>query len=318
MELPHGLKCAIDNRLEGIKHYELYKDSNELSIRYRNNNGSGKPLISDNNEALAYSIVRMPATFGSVYTALNYALEITEISPVSLMDVGSGTGAAAWAVNSLVDLKSITCFEQEDAMIEIGKSFMKGASLPLSGAEWIKHDVVNESIPKKADLVIASYVLNEMKEEERMKVIEKLWNAANMMLLIVEPGTSISFLNMIKTRDLLLKLGANIVAPCPHESKCEISLEEWCHFSCRIVRSIMHRKLKDGDLSYEDEKFTYIAVTREKYDVTYRRILRHPYVEKGKVTLDLCTKDGIKNVVISKREGNLYKRARKAKWGDVI
>ena len=57
----------------------------------------------------------------------------------------------------------------------------------LKRGEKLKLDQAKE----EADLVIVSYVLNEMKKEERIKVLEKIWNATKDVLIIIEPGTPV-------------------------------------------------------------------------------------------------------------------------------
>ncbi|MFG1703071.1 small ribosomal subunit Rsm22 family protein [Nonomuraea sp. M3C6] len=47
------------------------------------------------------------------------------------------------------------------------------------------------------------------------------------------------------------------------------------------------------------------------------RILRHPHQRKGLVSLRLCTaENGVRDVIVSKRQGELYRLARDAEWGD--
>lgn len=50
-----------------------------------------------------------------------------------------------------------------------------------------------DTLPVSTDLVIASYVLNEMNHKDRIAVIKKLWDATKMMLLIVDPGTPVGY-----------------------------------------------------------------------------------------------------------------------------
>jgi len=318
MELPDILKAAIEKQIEGLKHIQLAQDAQALSLRYRTESGSGKRLLTHDNEAAAYSVVRMPATFGAVFTALKYSIDLIDRSPESLLDVGAGTGAASWAAASLVDLKSIVCLEREEAMCRMGQKLMSEAPAPLSDAKWVRKDLLTDDFAEKADLVTASYVLNEMADSERTNALLKLWNAANMYLLLVEPGTPAAFSQMEKARSLLLQNGAQIVAPCPHEADCGIKQGDWCHFSCRVQRSRLHRQLKDGDVPYEDEKFTYLFLSKIKSESRQAsaRILRHPDIGKGQITLDVCGKNGISQIKLRKRDGDLYKSARKAKWGD--
>jgi ribosomal protein RSM22 (predicted rRNA methylase) len=319
MEIPYELRMAIERLTAGFAIGELKRSAQSLSLRYRTEGGNGKRLATQDDEAVAYAAARMPATYGAVYQSLKYALDLTECRPQSLLDAGAGTGAAAWAADALLDLERIVCLEREEAMIRIGRILMREAGPPaLRNAEWIRRDFTADAIPGKADLVIASYALNELGEEQRMHTVEKLWNAAEIMLLLVEPGTPAGYSQMMKARDVLLKQGAQIAAPCPHENECPLPQGDWCHFKCRVPRSRLHRLLKEGEAPYEDEKFTYLAVTRQPPKRGAARVLRHPAVDKGRITLDLCLSDRIGKIHIYKKDGALFKQARKAKCGDVF
>jgi len=319
VEVPLTLYTAIEKRLAGMKHEKLLSDAQNISFRYRNQSGKGERLLTSDSEALAYSVARMPATFGAVYSALEQSLAHFDCSPKSLLDAGAGTGAASWAADAILKLDSVVCLEREEAMRIAGMEIMKEGSEALQGTKWLHRDLASEKITEQADLVIASYVLNEMAEEGRIRTAKKLWNAAKMMLLIVEPGTPAGFSNILRIRDVLLKDGAYIAAPCSHEAECFMSEYDWCHFSCRISRTRLHRQLKGGEAPFEDEKYTYMAFTREKCHVSgAARVLRHPQVRSGHVMLDVCTAEGIKNITLSKKDGEKYKQARKAKAGDEI
>ena len=319
MELPIELRSAIEEEISGIKPKELLENAKSISSKYRNESGMGKRLVTDYSEAFAYSVVRMPATFGAVYKALSYTLDLIDFNIESLIDVGTGTGAAVWACDSLIDLKTITCLEREEAMRNVGKRIMEKGSKALVSAKWIKYDLIKDNINEKADLVTASYILNELSEEERLKAVDKLWNASKKVLLIIEPGTVKGYDNLRKIREYLINKGAHLIAPCPHENKCTLEEGNWCHFSCRIPRSKLHRQLKEGEVPYEDEKFSYLAFSHNKCNNAYMRILRHPIIEKGRISLNVCSKDEIKDIkLFKKKDKELYKQARKAKWGDEL
>lgn len=318
MQLPIELKTAIENQITDIKHNELKEISKSITDKYRNESGRGKRLISKDTEAVTYSVVRMPATFGAVYSTLNYTLDLYEGSKINtLLDIGAGTGAASWAADSLINLEEVVCLEREDAMRKVGQKIMKEAeSEALVNTKWKSFDLTNGDIEDKGDLVVASYVLNELSDEERVKAVDKLWNATNKVLLIVEPGTKVGFSNLKKIRQQLIGEGANIIAPCPHKNECEI--DSWCHFTCRIPRSKLHKEVKNGDVPYEDEKFSYLAVSKEECGKTDTRVLRHPIIKKGRVALEVCREDGIQNIELYKKDKEAYKQARKADWGDEI
>lgn len=325
MELPFELKMAIEKQTEGMRITEMKQIAGELSHRYRTKSGKGKVLLAEEKEAAVYSAVRMPATFGAVFSALNYVLETVNLKAASLLDVGAGTGAAAWAADALLELQTITCMEREAAMRKVGKSIMQQGSSVLQRAEWISGDLIFDNI-MQADLVIASYVLNELLGENFLKTIDKLWQAAEELLLIVEPGTPQGYKRLRMAREYLLSKGADIAAPCPHNMGCPMppavaslnSENDWCHFTCRIARSRLHRQLKDGEVPYEDEKFSYMAFTKKQAKKVPARILRHPYIGKGYISLEVCNADGIETTVIRKKDKDIYKKAKKVQCGDSI
>lgn len=317
MQLPIELKLAIENEIHNVKYGDLKEISESITSKYKNESGQGRRLIQKDEEAITYSVVRMPATYGAVYSALNHTLNLYENKINTLLDAGAGTGAATWAVDSLIELDKVTCLEREDAMRNIGKRIMNSSeSEVLCNSEWKEFDLTKGEIEDKADLVVASYVLNELSDEERIKAVDKLWNSTEKVLLILEPGTQIGFSNLKKIREHLIKKGSYIIAPCSHENKCEI--DSWCHFTCRVERSKIHRETKRGEVPYEDEKFAYLAVSREESVKADMRILRHPIIKKGRVALEVCSNEGIKNFEVYKRDKELYKQARKANWGDEL
>ena len=322
MELPVSLKEKINKKAEGKKQAELLEISKEISDKYINKSGRGNRLVTKDEEALVYSIVRMPATYGAVYTSLNWSLENFDEELNSVLDVGAGTGAASWAVSECLhkELK-ITCLEREDAMLNLGKEYMQNESVSLTNAIWMKQDVSNTEIKEKADLVISSYMLNEFSEETRIKAVQKLWNATNKLLLIIEPGTPESFKKMKRIREYLIECGGNVIAPCVHNQKCELPENDWCQFTCRISRSKLHKILKGGDSPFEDEKFFYLAISKDEKITTkkeFSRVLRHPKIETGKITLKVCGSNGIEEKMITKKEKDLFKMARKIESGDIL
>jgi len=318
MELPQQLRLAIERHIQGMNHAKLKRDLQSLSERYRTAGGRGRRLLTEDAEAASYAIARMPATYGAVAAALKYALERTPERPETLLDCGAGTGAASWAADALLDLRGVTCLEREPAMIRLGRSLAADASPALRNADWVRRDLAKDDIPERAELVIASYVLNELHDADREAAVRKLWNAAERMLLIVEPGTPAAYRGLMAVRGQLLRLGAHLAAPCPHAGECPMEADDWCHFRCRIPRSWLHKRLKDGSAPYEDEKFSYLAVTREPCARAEARIIRRPRIDKGRIGLELCTPDGLRSVDVHKKDGELFKRARKAECGDAF
>ena len=319
MELPNELKLAIERQTVGVPQSKLRIAAENISLRYRNETGAGKRLVSTDIDTLVYAIVRMPATYGAVSSALTYALDIYSPEIKTALDVGAGMGTATWAIESTLDsLEKITCVEREQSMISFGKTLMRDSPSMLAKIEWISCDMRDLRLSQKYDLVVASYALGELNDTDREKVIEKLWDLTNKFLLIVEPGTPLAFSNLRAARTQLINKDASIIAPCPHSNKCPLSEDDWCHFTCRISRSRLHKQLKGGDAPYEDEKYAYLVAAREAIPVNCSRILRHPLIESGRITLKLCTGKGIETRSVTKKQKDSFKIARKAKCGDTF
>ena len=79
----------------------------------------------------------------------------------------------------------------------------------------------------------------------------------------------------------------------------------------------MHRRIKDAELGYEDEKFSYVAVAREPVDLPASRIIRRPQQRPGLIELETCAPEGVRTVRAPHHERETFRAARKAAWGSV-
>lgn len=315
MDIPQELKEEIEKIVTENKFAQIIEESQEISKMYRENDGKGKRLVTKQSEAMAYAISRMPATYCAVYSVLSQCLKNYNQEIKTVLDIGAGTGAATWAIKNLIDTEQITCLEREKEMRTVGSQLMKEE---LANVDWKEFDLNKDEIEEKADLVITSYVINELSEEYRKNAITKMWNATNGVLVIIEPGTPEGFKHILEARDMLLEKGANIVAPCSHNGKCPINKDDWCSFYVRVARSGIHRQAKKGELGYEDEKFSYIAFSKTPINIYKSRVLRHPQIHSGYVKVKLCTEQGIIEKTYSKKDKDIYKRIKKMSAGDTI
>lgn len=316
MKIPYLLEDAIQKEIQGIKLNELKQIAKELSNRYMKEERKGQTLLSKEKEALAYSIMRMPATFCAVKTVLENTLSVAKNLGIdTVLDIGAGTGAATWAISELINPKEIICLEREQAMRNIGQVLMKNND-NMSNVQWVNEDITTANFDKSADLIIASYIINELNEEQRKNTIKKLLELDSKIILIIEPGTPEGFKNIKEIQKNVLENGAYIVAPCTSQEVCKLPDDDWCHSTVRVERTKIHKMLKSGELPYEDEKFSYIAISKENLGVAKSRILRHPTIETGKITLKLCTDGNIEQKIITKKEKELFKSAKKKKCGD--
>lgn len=316
MEMPAAIRSAIEREAEQYTSKQLAEAAKLISERYRGER-SAKAMVTRGVEAMAYAASRMPATYGALYTALR--LSNLPQQPRTLLDVGAGTGAGAMAAAELYSLSKIFCLEREPAMRELGKKLAAASEQPaVRGAEFLPCDIARGTGGKHADLVLAGYMLNELSEKDRAAALEELWNAAVQTLVLVEPGTPEGFAILMQARRRLLKMGARIAAPCAHENECPLGREDWCNFTCRIARTRLHRSLKGGDVPYEDEKFIFLTATRREPQRADNRVLRHPQIAPGNIRLRLCGAEGVKDVTVTKKDGQLFKKARKANCGDEL
>lgn len=281
----------------------LKKAAERLSNNYRHGNNCMKGRL----EKLAYLLFRLPAT----YAVAKHVLAKIPVSNIkTVLDLGAGPGTASWAsINIFPNLEKATLLERDPELIGIGKQLAKS----IKNFYWIHQDLENLNFPI-SDLVIFSYSLGELKSLE--PILKKAWESCCQFLVLIEPGTPKGFEKIKLSRDLLISWGAHIIAPCSHNKNCPIKEKDWCHFYKRVERSNLHRYLKEGTLSSEDEKFSYLIVSKTPYTLVGERILRFPQKKSGHTIFTICAENEIPQKVISKRTPELYKATRDLDWGD--
>ena len=318
--MPSNLRDCIDNALAGTTAASLTARVERLIDTYRSGTTPVTPILASPDDVLAYAAYRMPATYAVVRAALQQLqLGMPDFQPRTLVDFGAGTGAVAWAASDMwPTLSNVTLLEQSTPAIELGLRLTRSSSsVVLQGAAWRQWRLSTNADAGHADVATAAYVLGELTAEEQAVLISLLMKAAS-TVVVIEPGTPAGFARIIRARTALIDEGFTIAAPCPHEFTCPmLERSDWCHFAERLDRSRLHRSVKAGELSYEDEKFSYVAATREPTHRTAARILRHPQLRKGLVSLELCTTSGAATEErIGKSKGLVYKASRNARWGD--
>jgi ribosomal protein RSM22 (predicted rRNA methylase) len=322
MQLPLDLQHAIDREVESKGLLTLIEARETLTDRYRGPRQKG-PHITQDSERLSYLLTRMPATYAANFKVWQAIKErAPDLAIGSLLDLGAGPGTAMWAACELFpSIKKITLIEQDSSLANFGQRLIHNSNIDSHGikeAKWIIDNLETiDSFPSH-DVVILSYSIGELPPEFISKLIEKSWAAANQMLMIIEPGTPVGFERIRKIRSQLIEMKGNLIAPCPNHLPCPMSGRDWCHFAARVERTSLHRRLKGGTLGYEDEKFSYVAATKQPYPLPHARVLREPQRRSGHVILTLCTEGIVKQETLSKRHPEAYRIARKLDWGDAL
>ncbi len=315
--LPEALSNAVERSLAGIRPDALARAATLLSERYR----AGAGNAAGRDEILAYLATRLPATYAAAHAAFEaLALRLPDLRPASLLDLGAGPGTASWAaLDVFPTLADVTLVEREPLFRREGQALARDAPAPLAAAYWVAADLAAAALPP-ADLVVASFALAEIAPQHQPRLIAAAWQASRQALVLIEPGTPSGFARIAVARAQLLDAGAEAAAPCPHRLPCPlIGTAEWCHRSVRLARSRTHRAAKGAELGWEDEKFSYLAVTRHPVATAGSRLLYPPRIGKAEIQAFLCRKDGTAAWRrIPARDRASYKAARKWRWGDAI
>lgn len=326
MQLPSALRQAIER--ECAARPSLRAAATQLSRTYRAPNGAA-PAMADADRRAAYLAVRLPATFAAVTLALDWSVagrreqgeNDAVFAPRTLLDLGSGPGTALWAAaTQFPTLTQATAVEQDAALIALAQQLISAAATDapawLRRVDWQQADLRQRLPANQFDLVLCSYALNELTPNEQAKLVERAWHNTAQMLLLVEPGTQAGFQNLKRARTQLLAQGATIVAPCPSSQDCPMAAcGDWCHFAARVERSAAHRRLKDGELGHEDEKFAYLALSRTTAAAA-ARIVRHPRIFRGYTQLVLCRDGRLENLTVTRSQKEDWRRLKHLGWGD--
>jgi ribosomal protein RSM22 (predicted rRNA methylase) len=320
MQLPILLSNAIEHEAALIGFSALTKAASALSDSYRFRQSSHEKLLTTEAQRIAYIATRMPATYAAIRAVLQeIKKQIPKLSIQSLVDLGAGPGTSAWAAIELFDeLQSLLLIERDLSLMNLGQRLAKKSlHQNLINAQWIEGDIKTLDFPS-GDAIIASYSLGEISVADARKITKSAWEKTNSVLIIIEPG-SVKGFELIRTlRDDLIQFGGHIIAPCPHSNSCPVAENDWCHFAKRVERSSLHRKLKSGTLNYEDEKYSYFAVSKFPLKTASARVIRRPQISSGLVKLSLCKADGINEISLYRKDRFRFKLARKSSWGDSI
>jgi ribosomal protein RSM22 (predicted rRNA methylase) len=318
-DLPAELKSALNSKLEGLSRNDAAERAAAISQTYRAGGGSGGTIKSE-TDALAYTLARMPATYAAIVASLNALIEIRpEFAPTSLLDVGAGPGTASWAAaEAFPSLHDFTLLDANAALRTLALNLtrrsdrLRGLTYELGQARtYVAH-------ADAADLVIASYVINELGDVERDALTDAMWEKTKNTLLVVEPGTPAGYQRIVSLRARLIAAGAHVAAPCPHDGACPLVVPDWCHFSQRLQRSRAHKQIKGAEAPFEDERFAYVALTRTPIAQRRSRVLAQPDVGKVEISAKLCTAEGVAITKIPRRAKADYARARRWRWGDGV
>lgn len=304
----------MEEEIAGLPRADVARAAVELSRRYR----AGQPVsLATAAERGAYFVTRLPATYAANAVVFREVATRASGMMLSMLDLGSGPGTSMWAaVQAIPQLERFSNLEREPALIATAKRVADRSShAAMRNASWIPAELRGGLQGSHHDLVVMSYSLGELPDP--VAALRAAWELADVALVVIEPGTPAGFARVLRARDMLIEVGAHIAAPCPHHHACPLAgHNDWCHFSVRLERTSEHRRLKGGELGYEDEKFSYVIACKVAARPAQARIVRHPLKHPRHVKLTLCTPQDLQQPTVTKSQKDLYRAARHAAWGD--
>lgn len=301
---------------------------------------TAEPIEYNKHQAMAYAAHRIPGIFACNSKVFGEIKErFPGFEPKRMMDFGSGPGTTTWAASETwPTIRRFQLVEPSESMVMVSTQLLEG--FPVE-----RRNFLHQGRPDKFDLIVASYSLSELSDDASRRLhIMSIWEHLDPggLLIVVEPGTPIGFKVARQVRSTLLELGEavknpalkpTIIGPCPHAHRCPMSQTTWCHFVQRVERSATLRSTKSAVQNWENEKFSYVAISKgplpgehqladdhPNKDLKWSRLIRQPLKRGGHVIMDACTPSGTaERITVSRKHGqDLYTAARKSTWGDLF
>ena len=320
--LPAFLRQAVARYCAGVETQGRSSRAAKLSEGYRAGAASAG-LIADKADIAAYLTTRLPATYAAAHAALDQvAKRAPDFAPKTVFDAGAGPGTASWAaVETWPGIESVTMLDHNPHFLTAAQVLAEASPLSaLAHAEMTAGEIARLTTSRQYDLVLAAYTFAELSEADAEECVSRLWAACYGVLAIIEPGTPEGFARILRCRNMLGGQNAAIAAPCPGYYPCPIVATDWCHFSVRLPRSRDHMRAKQASVPYEDERFSYLAASRDPVALAppSPRILAQPQDEKSGMRLKLCTDGCIVGKSAPRREKAAYRALARKKWGDAL
>ena len=262
----------------------------------------------------------MPATYAAVTASLNALCESVRIlrrKACSTSAPGRAPRAGPRRKHS-PRCRSLTLLDANDALRSAGAGSC-GDSSRLRRCGYERGDArAALAEADAADLVVASYVIGEIGEAERSALAERCGQKTRDTLLVVEPGTPAGYARIIALRQQLIAAGAHVAAPCPHDGNCPLAAPDWCHFTQRLPRSRAHKQIKAAELPFEDEKFSYVALTRAPAGAASLARAGAACRQQGRGDGETLHAGWSRNRKSAASRQDDYARARRWRWGDAV
>ena len=263
------------------------------------------PYLRDMRACIAYSLFFAPQTHARLTHILNELPPFPETTqPLRVLDLGCGTGAAAWALLDHLGPRPVVLDVRDHS-----RAALRGLHDlfdHLRQARW-PHALLRthfqpftEFVPgaEKQDVILLHYVLNELAPAARRHLLSRAAHALapGGRLIVCEPllRDSGDYLRELRAH-ALADLHLHLLAPCPHEQACPLG--EACHAvriwkiprSLQILNTGLRRDLRHL-------AFAFLAWTPASPPAAQNlrvRVVGSPSHAKGQTLCPACCPDGL-------------------------
>ncbi len=319
MALPEGLQAGIDELTGGVDPRELARTARTLSEAYRAGGPPASRAVRTAGEVTAYLATRAPATYAAVAEVLRQiGLARPGWEPTSVLDLGAGPGVAAWAaVERWPGVTTVRLVEAEPEMVRAGKSLAAHGGEALRTATWIVADAgAAEPAGGSGDRVVpARRARAGNRRRSRPARMETYDRHARDHRARDDRGIPARDRGAYR-RDRGRRLDARAV-PARHTLSA----------SRGGLVPFRDASAADPDAPASERGRTRLrgrevlvcrAVPVASAAAREGACCGAPISRPGHVVLDVCAPSGIDRRIVSRREGDAYRRARKLEWGDAV
>ncbi|PWT89059.1 MAG: hypothetical protein C5B54_09560 [Acidobacteria bacterium] len=312
---------------------QLEKRIRELSDSYTIDRSRSFPNFDSRPDLIpAYGLFFFPQTFSRVQFPLLEAVQRgLARENVSLLDLGSGMGAAALGASTVLQVNHAKCIDQSRSALDILKKLR-----PEWSTQAADFRQLNAWSDEQYDLILISFALNEAFKSETPTAIyswiTKLMTRLNPggLLLILEPALRESSEQLEKIRNLIASENRFFIwGPCLHHQDCPLlrAGKFWCH-EVRQWRVPQSLSFLNRHLYREIAvlKFSFLMIGKEpafpveQTEEIFRLIspitkLKGKYVAKG------CAADGLEHEYFWLKRGlneEMKHRMNEFERGDIL
>lgn len=170
----------------------------ELSLFYNSKQRDSFKTFPE-KDAEAYALYFLPVNYIKVRELINRSGISFGENPVEILDYGCGPGTASLALNASFNNCRISAMDNSAGMLSVAAKLCSDTKITFYRSD---KDLFN----RKYNLIAACNVLNELKTDEKEKLLTKFYNslAPEGVIFIIEPALQGITRELMAIRDLML------------------------------------------------------------------------------------------------------------------